>query len=216
MSEEKLEQEFLAIEEEIKEICSEFKGIFHEHGLAEGEQNNFWFGIKGNLDLYEMQRYDIKTLLGRWSGAYNARAKKFQKDKYVRRIKELTYKIYPEDEKAEHIVKRLESLPSEKKRRIKKKIKSIKRRCNKLIKVAKSLQQLVIDLINHSNDLDKKLESETNLEKLKDEEYKYAEGIRERMIEIGKKGWEIVCRIYSEAEETKQPLFKEIRTHFLT
>lgn len=221
MSKESLELEFEAIENEIKKICVEKHGIhtkiyslydiFMGHGISGGEQNNFWLVIEGNIELYDN---DIEELLKEWSKCYKGKGDLLDKYDYVGKIQELTRKIYSGDEKAEHIVKKLEELAIKKEKKYEKKIvkllEEIMEQCRKLIIVANSLQKLIDELKTHARELEEKLQSEIDLQALKDSEYRYAKHIRKRMIRIGNMGWRIVQHIYVENEKTLH-IFNKLR-----
>tara|TARA_B100001971_G_C18136602_1_gene507971 strand:+ start:211 stop:864 length:654 start_codon:yes stop_codon:yes gene_type:complete len=209
-----VEQELSAIEREAKQISKGFYEVFKGHGIGEGQQNNFWMIISGSLELYDTDRINLRSLLGYWSRGYSGREKHLSE--YIEKIKELTKRIYTRDRNAEHILKRLRGLLTRKGKKVEDKtiylLESIKQKAAALLTEAEALQRMIDALKKHAKGLNKKLgKPNTNLEKLKDREFKYAESIRERMIRTGRRGWDKVCRIYSE-DKKAETLFHEIKS----
>jgi|SRR3989338_2447714 len=218
MGNEELEAELLRIEEEIKKICSQFHEIFQRHGIGAGEQNNFWHGINSLRTIYDSKTIKLGELLERWSEVYAEKARVLSRYNYVERIRKLTNQLYSEDIGAENIVRRLSGFSKGNERKYGKilgLLEQIKAQCRKLMIVAKSLQKLIDELPAHAAELDRILQSETDLERLKDSEYEYAGGIRKRMIRIGKMGWRIASKIYSEDKKAEH-IFKKIRRQMLS
>lgn len=232
MSNEQLEAELLKIEEDIKEICGEFDTIFNDHGFSRGEPNNFLMGLDGPLEFYDFDLSKGKksnaelmiTLITRWKTNYSGKAGVLQKNEYAKRIRELTRRIYADDESAEHIIGQLEMLDPKSKGRILALLEEIKAQCRKLMAVAASVDNLVKKLILRAEYLEGELNSlnsdleklkDEDLEKLKDDYYNHSMGVVGEMREIGKNGWRIVCKIYSEDKKAEH-VFKKIKKQMLS
>ncbi|MEA2036907.1 MAG: hypothetical protein U9O94_05325 [Nanoarchaeota archaeon] len=211
---EKIES-FNAIEQNILIICSRFKEILQKHGLAKGEIDNFKTGIHNNMQLQKSkENFTLTQLFMTWSKVYASKASTLRSIGYVGKIKDLTGMIYSEDETEESIVTSLERLYQQKKEmhfenKIMNLLESIKDNCRKLIKIADLLEEFIFSLEEHSKYLRELIESESQLETIK--ELEFADKALNKMKHLGDDGWDIVSDIYSD-EKKSSHIFNRLAT----
>ncbi len=212
-----LENEFLKLEEEIKEICGELNDVFMKegHGLSVGEPRSFITAIKGNFDNYNDEHiFGIGDLYLRWAKICENKSEYLLNNKFAERIIQSTKKIYSDEEIELHIVKRLESLAGLKDKateaKIMRLIEDVKSKCKKLLKIAKVFQKLTEEMNDYTGVLRKKVETSKNLEEMKELECKNIIKFADRMERIGRMGNLIVSYIYVDNARATD-LFKQIK-----